>query len=251
MNSGTELYLDLLERVVTNVIYRDAPLPTPWSPDTEFDLGQRAVGLDWPSEAHTMVGRTRIRHVRQCLEQVIADDVPGDFIETGVWRGGVCIFVRGLLNAYGQADRRVWVADSFQGIPDVGKDGPEIDRRLALHESNDVLAVSLAQVKENFARYGLLDDGVRFLPGWFAETLPSAPIERLSVLRLDGDLYSSTMDSLNNLYPKLSVGGFVIIDDYSIEACRRAVHDFRDRHGIDEPIDTVDQCAVAWRRKGH
>lgn len=246
--AGTDLYLDLLERVVTNLIYRDPPTPTPWSPGKTFDLDTRTVGLDWPTSAHTMVGLKRIRHVRECLDVVLEEHIPGDFIETGVWRGGVCIFARGYLKARGVDDRRVWVADSFQGIPQVGLDGPAVDRELALHEANDVLGVSLETVQENFARYGLLDDGVSFLPGWFKDTLPDSPIDRLAIMRLDGDLYSSTMDSLDNLYPKLSAGGFVIIDDYSIGACRDAVRDFRDAHGIDDPIMTVDQCAVYWRR---
>jgi O-methyltransferase len=91
-----------------------------------------------------------------------------------------------------------------------------------LHKARE-LAVSLEQVKANFDRYGLLDDQVRFLKGWFRDTLPVAPIERLAVLRLDGDMYESPMDTLVNLYPKLSEGGYVIVDDYgAIPACRQA-----------------------------
>src|SRR5205814_3171431 len=148
----------------------------------------------------------------------------------------------------GVTDRCVWVADSFEGLPppDTGK-YPH-DAGDSLHEARE-LAVSLDEVKANFERYGLLDDQVRFLKGWFRDTLPAAPIERLAVLRLDGDLYESTMDALVNLYPKLSPGGYCIIDDYGlIEACRRAVGDYRARHGIGEPIHIVDGTAVYWQR---
>jgi hypothetical protein len=103
-------------------------------------------------------------------------------------------------------------------------------------------------VKRNFERYDLLDDQVRFLQGWFSETLPKAPIERLAVLRLDGDLYESTTDALVNLYDRLSPGGYVIVDDFCIPACRQAVHDFRQTRGIQDEIIQIDWTGVYWRR---
>ena len=114
----------------------------------------------------------------------------------------------------------------------------------------DELAVPLEQVRSNFARYGLLDDRVRFLVGWFRDTLPEAPVQQLAVLRLDGDLYESTMDALKALYPKLSVGGYLIVDDYgTIPACRRAVEDYRTEYGITESIQPVDWTGVFWQRR--
>jgi hypothetical protein len=84
----------------------------------------------------------------------------------------------------------------------------------------------MEEVKKNFEKYNLLDNNVKFLKGWFKDTLPSAPIESLAILRLDGDLYESTMDGLINLYSKLSKGGFIIIDDWgAFPACKQAVKD--------------------------
>jgi hypothetical protein len=246
--STRRLYLDLLEKAVTNLLYGDSPIPNPWLPETEFDSGRRENGQDWPSQAHTMVGLKRIQNVRFCLEQVIADGVPGDFIETGVWRGGVCIFARAVLAAHDVTGRQIWVADSFEGIPDPGENGHAMDKEMALHQANDVLGVTMDTVKENFERYGLLDDQVRFLPGWFKDSLPTAPIDKLAVIRLDGDLYESTIDALKNLYHRLSPGGFVIIDDYCIPACRQAVEDFRSTEGIADPIEKIDDYSVFWRR---
>jgi O-methyltransferase len=112
----------------------------------------------------------------------------------------------------------------------------------------DVLTVSLEEVKGNFARFGLLDDQVRFLKGWFCDTMPTAPIERLAILRLDGDLYSSTMDVLRNLYDRVSPGGYVIVDDYySWESCRRAVSDFVRETGIDPKIEKIDGGGAFWK----
>jgi hypothetical protein len=243
-----DLYLDLLERVLTNVVYADPPIPNMWNPEEEFKPDLRENGLDWPSVAHTMVGLKRLRNVRHCLERVIADRVAGDFIETGVWRGGVCIYARAVLLAHGVIDRYVWVADSFEGLPDPGEHGHMLDKQLGMHRRNDVLGVPLATVRANFARYGLLDEQVCFLPGWFRDTLPDAPARQLAVMRLDGDLYESTMDALVNLYPRLSPGGFVIVDDYRIPGCREAVEEFRDQEAITDALEAIDDFSVFWRR---
>lgn len=268
--TSPDTYIDLLKRVVANTIYEDPAIPFPsatapphawddWRVSCSdasfvrpgFDAATRATGADLPSLAHTMVGLARLDNVHECLNRVIAEGIPGDFIETGVWRGGVCILARGILKAHGITDRTVWVADSFEGIPEVGADGHPLDQVLGLHRANDTLGVSEQTVRDNFARYGLLDDQVRFLRGWFCDTLPTAPIERLAVLRLDGDLYVSTMDALNNLYPKLSVGGYVIIDDYIMPGCQQAVHEFRKIHDIEhDPLEPIDEWSAYWRR-GH
>lgn len=229
------LYLDLLKRAVSNTIYDATP--------------EREEGADWPSSAHTMIGLKRLDNLRFCLEDVLARRVPGDVIETGVWRGGASIFMRGILKAHGITDRRVWVADSFRGVPPPRPDEYPADAASDLH-TYSVLAVALEVVAENFRRYGLLDDQVCFLEGWFRDTLPSAPIEQLALARLDGDLYESTLDSLTHLYPRLSRGGYLIVDDYgAIAACRKAVDDYRSRHGIKEEVARIDSTGVYWRRE--
>jgi O-methyltransferase len=212
------------------------------------DAPKRGDGNDWPPAAETMVGRQRLADVRHCVDAVLADAVPGDFIETGVWRGGVTILMRGMLEAWADTDRRVWVADSFQGLP--APDAQAFPQDVG-HDMSDVptLAVSADQVRANFERYGLLDDQVQFLEGWFRDTLPTAPIDQLAVLRLDGDMYESTIDALEALYPKLSIGGYVIVDDYGAwEPCRTACTDYRERHGITDEIVSVDWTGVHWRR---
>jgi O-methyltransferase len=214
----------------------------------EFDGAARTEGKDWPAEADTMIGLKRLDNLHACIETVIQDRIPGDFIETGVWRGGACIFMRAALEAYGDIDRAIWVADSFEGLPK--PDGRYRQDDGDLHWTiSDTLAISLDQVKANFSRYGLLDDRVHFLKGWFKDTLPTAPIEQLAIMRLDGDMYSSTMDALISLYPKLSKGGFAIIDDYgAVEACRKAVTDFRDSNKIGDPLQVIDWTGVYWRK---
>ena len=238
-------YLDLLIRALTNTIYED-PNEAPWGP-AGFDAGARGDGSDWPRTAHTMIGRKRLENLRDCVRTVIADGVPGDLVETGAWRGGASILMRGVLAAHEETGRTVWVADSFAGLPPPDEERYPADAGDRHHEV-EFLAVPLEQVRANFAKYDLLDDHVRFLPGWFRDTLPAAPIERLAVLRLDGDMYESTWDALITLAPKVSPGGFVIVDDYhAVPGCKKAVDDYRTEHGIDAPIETIDWAGVYWR----
>lgn len=248
LKQGVDLYLDLMKNVLTNTIYRDPPQGPQWSMGDTYDHSARTEGKDWPSVAHTMVGTKRLDHLRECLERIIEDEVDGDLIEAGVWRGGACIFMRAVLEAYEIRDKRVWVADSFQGMPFAGEGWYPGDQELEMHGVNDVLAVPESEVKENFRRYHLLDDQVEFLSGWFSETLPSAPIKQLALLRMDGDLYESTMATLVNLYPKLSIGGYVIVDDYNLAVCRKAVHDYRADNSIEDEILPIDSRAAYWRR---
>jgi Macrocin-O-methyltransferase (TylF) len=189
-----------------------------------------------------------LANVRACVERVLADGVPGDLIETGVWRGGVVILMRAILDAYEDRARVVVAADSFQGSPRPNGDTDPVDAGNALHAWND-LAVPREDVERNFDLYGLLDEQVQFVQGWFKDTLPALRNRTWSVVRLDGDLYESTKDALVNLYPGLSVGGFLIVDDYAHDPCRRAVLEYREEHGIDEPIQEIDWRGAFWRRE--
>jgi O-methyltransferase len=257
-----DAYLDLLRDTIINAIYDDpgmAPLK-PWQflkslagqkhRVKGFDATKRESGLDWPSVAHSMIGRKRMDNLRQCLTDVIGRGVPGDFVETGVWRGGACILARGILRAYSDSARKVWVCDSFEGLPP-----PDAKRYAAdkgdKHYKNNLLAVGVEQVQDNFRRYGLLDHQVQFLKAWFKDTLPGAPISAVSVLRLDGDMYESTMDALRALYAKVSDGGYVIVDDYhAVAGCRQAVHDFIAAEYPAEPLEIheIDGVGVYWKR---
>jgi O-methyltransferase len=215
----------------------------------DFDWADvRADGRDWPRFAQSMVGLKRLDNVQRCVEQVLTDGVPGDLIETGVWRGGAVILMRAVLEAYGDHDRVVYAADSFAGLPAPDEAKYPADAGNRLH-SAEPLAVPRSEVERNFRLYGLLDGQVRFLEGWFKDTLPTVADRTWSVVRLDGDMYESTMDALVNLYPRLSVGGFLIVDDYGFEPCRQAVADYRDANGIDDPIEQIDWLGAYWRRQ--
>jgi hypothetical protein len=248
--AGRLAYIDLMKQTLLDLIYSEPNEMVMYGPSkqvTTIALARQS-GLDWPERALTMIGLERLNNLQFCIEDVLQQGIPGDFIETGVWRGGSCIFVRAILKVYGVTDRIVWVADSFQGLPKPDSEHYPLDKDLDL-SGRPELVVSLPEVARNFERFGLLDNQVQFLEGWFTDTLATTPIKQLAVLRLDGDLYQSTMEALVALYPKLMLGGYIIIDDYgAMVQCRQAVHDYRDQHSITEEIHTIDWTGVYWQR---
>lgn len=266
-------YLELLKRVLTGAVFpesADQPMrPSEVSsPKTairnfiihvaakggiqlvkrrRYDAAAREEGRDQPSIAYTMIGMKRLNNVQHAIETALTQNIPGDVVECGVWRGGCAILMRAVLNAHDVSDRTVWAADSFEGLPKPNAVKYPADQGYDLSKI-DYFSVSLDAVRGNFDRFGLLDQRVQFLKGWFKDTLPTAPIDKIAVLRADADLYESTMDILNNLYDKVSPGGFVIIDDYySWETCKQAVTEFRTGRGIAAPIEAVDRDSVYWR----
>jgi len=270
------LYLQLLKQTLCYTIYKPMPVPVEffWSrrgwvkqrllaPVFKFAFGLFGAklcfspnyqpneiedGRIWPLQAHTMIGLKRMNNLQWCVETALKENVPGDFIETGVWRGGASIFTRGILAAHGVSDRKVYVADSFEGLPRPNAEKYPADEG-STHYKSSFLAVSQKEVEGNFRLYGLLDEQVVFVKGWFKDTLPQLPATQLAVIRLDGDMYESTMDALKHLYPKLSAGGFCIIDDYFLMSyCAKAVHDFRGRNGITDKIEPIDGIGVFWRK---
>lgn len=246
---AAELYLDLLQKCLTRILFPDHNLHHDLVTTSPVSLQERATGKDWPTEAETMVGLRRLDNLENCIVSVIENEVPGDLVETGVWRGGASIFMRAVLKVCGDCQRCVWLADSFEGLPrpDIAR-YPQ-DAGDTHHDLTPYLGVPVEEVKANFERYGLLDEQVRFLQGWFKDSLPNSPLERIAVLRLDGDMYESTMEALAHLYDKVSDRGYLIVDDYgALPNCRAAVDDFRQDRGIRDPIKKIDWTGVFWQK---
>jgi O-methyltransferase len=274
----TDLYLDLLEKIILNavnpengarieyllglltrpdvarrdrnelikelvVLHRDDPRAVAALSDLYSSRNWWTHKLGFP---FSMIGLRRLRNVREAAETVIKEKIQGAMIETGVWRGGACIMMKGVMRALGET-RPLYVCDSFQGLPPLDT-GP--DAGLNLHEM-PLLSAPLEDVRSHFERLDLLDGDVHFVKGWFSDTMAdvrAAVADGIAVLRLDGDYYKSTMDVLEPLYPLVVPGGFVIIDDYyAFEQCRQATDEYRAAHGIEEPIIEIDEMGVYWR----
>jgi hypothetical protein len=243
------LYLDLLKKSLTQTHFAKEP-----------EVGHERFVHEFIQHyieggCVSMLPLARLDNLQFCITDIIRREVPGDLIEAGVWRGGATIFMRAVLKAHEITDRVVWVADSFEGLPEPDPQKYPLEAKThagaVMNKSYRHFAVSLEEVQRNFMAYGMLDDQVRFLKGWFSDTLLSAPIKVLSIMRLDGDYYESTMDCLVNLYDKLSIGGYAIIDDYGEDSwtyCREAVDTFREQRGIEDPMISIDPKCYFWQR---
>jgi len=271
-NTAAELYLDLMKKALTRALVakpleRHRFVPTvplrrkivghtqrflrranleivrlvPNGPADYLESGHMAQNR--AEDAETMLGLRQLDNMQACIKDVLDNNIPGDLVEAGVWRGGMTVFMRAALSAFGDTSRQVWVLDSFEGLPQLDR-----SRETFEWEAGD-MAVSLDEVKANFARYGLLDERVHFLKGFFNQTLPQNPIGPISILRIDADLYQSTVDVLTHLYARLSPGGYAIFDDYhNLPDCRRAIEEFRQQNAITCELKTIDKRAVYWKK---
>merc|ERR1712194_78759 len=206
----------------------------------KFDREIRIKAGDWTNAGDTMVGCKRIDTIFHLLNIVTKLDIKGDYIETGVWRGGASVFAKAALTVLEPDSTRVfYVCDSFRGLPPGDK---KLDNGDIGWDNYDYLEVAPDTVANNFIKYGVLDSNVVFVKGFFNETMPplSKNIQMLSVMRLDGDMYESTVDVLYHLYDKLSIGGYVIMDDWFGFPASVAGEDFFKVHGINPKIVDVD-----------
>ena len=244
-----KLYLDLLKKVLTNTLYRQEPN----SDGTGIAYVKKFAQHYIESNAISLLPMARFDNLYACIKSVHEDKVDGDLIDTGVWRGGSVIFMRAVLETLND-DRNVWVADSFEGLPIPDKDKYPLEHDAHnnfISRFYDRFEASIEEVQQNFKNLDLFDDRVKWLKGWFKDTLPNAPIKKLAILRLDGDYYESTIIALESLYPKLSTGGYVIVDDYGEDSwtyCRQAVDEYRAANGINEPLIKVDSKCYLWKK---
>jgi hypothetical protein len=209
----------------------------------------------------TMVGSDALLDLARMVRAALTFDIPGNFVECGVWRGGASFLMAELARQAGAHQRRVWLFDSFEGLPPPeAVDGPAA---LAYVEDTDSptyydnCRASLEDVRQTAAALGVADY-TELVKGWFDQTLPlhRDRIGEIAILRIDGDWYSSVRCCLENLYDQVVDGGLVVLDDYyAYDGCTLAVHEFLGQRGLGYPLETVTgapagqpQCAVF--RKG-
>jgi O-methyltransferase len=207
----------------------------------ELTAEERELFLHVREHDLTMVSDERLFTTIMACRFVLERGIAGDFVECGVWRGGNALLAAGVFKAH-RADRNVYLFDTFAGMT-----APtEFDREAAANAAaaakfeslqreayNEWCYASLQDVRANFSRAGLLDDRVVFVPGDVVATLDGDVLpERIAVLRLDTDWYESTKKEFEVLYPRLSLGGVLIIDDYGHWAgARKATDEYFAAHG--------------------
>lgn len=213
---------------------------------TLFDYDSVPLQAIRPMMEHAYATEMGCKHTYLCAKRV--SNLPGVIVECGVANGAqVGIMAKALNNP----SRAFHLFDSFEGIPMAGpKDAdqpgigafqhdpnvPEEDRLV----SSGVSVASVEKVRANLSAWGS-PGTFQYHKGWFQHTLPALmDFPPIALLRLDGDLYESTMVCLEHLYPKVVPGGIIIIDDYGLIGCRKAVHEYMDAHGIEADMSVED-----------
>ena len=228
-------YLDLIKRTVTNYVQLgdDAPFNR-YNPAGFYDPKVSEWTIPPIARPLTLQNVQMLELIELHFERILSENVPGDLIEAGVWRGGAIVFMRALLAAHEASDRQVIAADSFAGIPQSEK-----FKHDTVNTWTDRWEAGLAEVRAAIARFDLLDDRVELLEGYFADTLPSLAQRELALIRLDSDSFESTETSLVHLYPLLHRGGVVIIDDWHLIGCRIAVDNYRKKNKLSGEVQVT------------
>lgn len=204
-----------------------------------------------------------LRNTLELCERAIREHIPGDFVECGVFAGAHPAVMAHVLMKYGVNSRDVHMFDSFEGIPHAGPhDDQTITNCIGKNQdgalvSSGVSVCTVEQVQQHMAEWGVNRALLRYNKGWFQHTMPLIADDirlqsmGIAVLRLDGDLYESTMVCLKYLYPLVKPGGFVIIDDYALTGCRRAVRESGIFRGNPPPAvqEVIGGDGPVWFRK--
>ncbi|NJL70643.1 MAG: macrocin O-methyltransferase [Candidatus Competibacteraceae bacterium] len=180
----------------------------------------------------------------ECAWNAIKDGVPGDIVECGVFAGTQSAAMAWACMRQ-QQHRKVHLFDSFAGIPKAGpKDDETITALIGTGngelETTGVSACSVESVKSNMVQWQIDPSLLHYHKGWFQDTVPLFKVDAIAVLRLDGDLYESTKVCLEHLMPKVSKGGCIIIDDYALTGCRRAVDEYLAAHNLSPEIQVIE-----------
>jgi O-methyltransferase len=198
----------------------------------------------------TMASSERLYAVFQAARHVVKNGIEGDIVECGVWRGGASMVAAMSLLAAGESSRRIWLYDTFAGMTkptdkDVhrwaGKNAFGTWRRWQKSDHNDWCFAGLDDVRRNLYSTGYPRDHIEFVAGDVANTLLTGGPQKISLLRLDTDWYDSTRKELEILYPRLSVGGVLLIDDYGVwDGARQAVDEYFEQHNVRMLLQRTD-----------
>ena len=203
---------------------------------------------------YTMLSEARLFSLYSLAKQICLDDIPGNFVECGTWRGGSAALLAFVSKHYSLRPRLLYAFDTFAGMPEPR----DVDRHQGIPANDTGLGVGTlkASILEGLAQVcQALDvrDIVVPIQGLFSQTLPQhqSEVDNIALLHADGDWYESTMDILNNLFKQVVNDGIIQIDDYGFwEGCRQAVHEFERSQGLSFGLRIIDDTGVWFRQEG-
>jgi len=241
-----------LRRILNHVGHDIVPRTTPDALSDDFDAATKSLYAE--VRPYTMSGIERVAALCQAVEYVVRHSIPGDMVECGVWKGGSMMAIAKTLQRLRVSDRRLFLFDTFDGMTpptaaDINLRGHDaatlLEQSSNAKENANIWAIApLEHVQGVMAATGYDSRQIAYVAGRVEDTLPAQAPERVSILRLDTDWYESTYHELVHLYPRLSVGGVMIIDDYGHwQGARRAVDQYLAEMNLRVLLNRIDYTA--------
>lgn len=229
--------------------------------DFQLQKRKRSVSSDMDSdfrqifeecEPYSMTSMERMYALFKAVKYIIENNIPGDFVECGVWRGGSSMIIASTLKLLNITDRKIYLYDTFEGMPKPGENdnkfrgdiiGQEVWKKE--QKKGGWLVATQEEVKNNLTKIDYPEKNLVFVKGMVEETIPKIAPEQISLLRLDTDFFDSTYHEFVHLYPKLSEKGILIIDDYgSWKGSREATDKYFKENNISLYLNRIDTGVV-------
>lgn len=259
-NRHSHLVMSLASRIfkVTNLLLAPARLELRClkgssEPELPYDFNDETKATIRLVQPFTMTTPERIAMLVDATAHVVRHRIPGDLVECGVWKGGSSMAMAATLQRLGVTDRHLWLYDTFEGMSeptaaDATYDGQDASGQLASQDKANSTSVwcysPMDEVRRNVLSTGFAEAALHFVKGRVEDTVPASAPETISLLRLDTDWYESTRHELENLYPRLTPGGVLIIDDYGYwKGARQAVDEYFSKHDPDIFFSRIDSSA--------
>jgi hypothetical protein len=199
----------------------------------------------WYSQLSTV----RLLTLYRLSSEIQKSGLKGDVVECGVWNGGAsAIMARAYKDAGGKTERSFWLFDSFEGLPTPSDKDSKTDNSIFF---KGICKGEPEKVKYIFNKLSVPIDNVKIVKGWINETLPQSNLGLVSLLHIDVDWFKSVETALDNIYDKVVIGGYIVVDDYYfLEGCKKAVSSFLKKRGLEDKIKIikVDLSAVYFQK---
>lgn len=235
-----------------------AAIPSEPTPDLETlaarypDMPREFLQTFRDVQPYTMTSPERVFALCDAVRHVVRNQIPGDLVECGVWRGGSTMAMLKTLSANSCDSRLIWLYDTFEGMSEPGQNdvdcyGQTADRLLEQSAENRTAAdsvwceASLDDVRTNVSSCAYPQNHLNYIVGKVEQTIPASLPDKIALLRLDTDWFDSTWHELVHLYPRLVPGGILIIDDYGHwQGCREAVDQYLQQHAPNLLLCRID-----------
>ena len=195
---------------------------------------------------YSMASKQKVDQMEKLVKTVCSDRIPGSIVETGVWKGGMAMWIKSILKYY-HSDKKIWLFDVFDRFPE-----PVDQTDKYIHPITSILfenAPTIQSVRDNFIHFNLYNN-INLVKGLFEHTLEITDTGSIAILHLDSDYYDSTLYVLRKMYDRISIGGYVVIDDYGNNwlACKKAVDEFRLERSITDKLFDLGSESVYWKK---